>query len=307
MSEKERRAMALLLRDPAFSESPDFRRLPLAQQAAVLDLAIDYLEYQRLKTKESSPASTPDQLHSLLVTRSTLPLAKDATPTDPLVTRPDLGHGSLRAGFAVGWREDDWFEELTVRAGYHDLLDPDPGYTPDAQIEVLVLSARYYHKQNRVRLDRFTLVDMISLSPVESFFIAPSWKIRAGFETWRNGCHYCQNFNLNGGVGVAVQTSWPRRTVWFAFPELGLNYSYAFDDNYRAGAGGTVGFLVRLAERWKIFAFGTYTHYVLGDTSGGFRAFIGQRYTLHQNLAVEIVFGHREHDNEAVLRVQVYR
>jgi hypothetical protein len=306
MSERERRALTQLLRDPAFGESPEFRRLSLPQQAATLDLAIAYLEYQRLKTKEPLPAPKRDQLHTLLVTRSTVPMSTEAPPVEPFVTRPDLGHGSLRAGVGMGWRAHDWFGELTVRAGYHDLLDPDPGYTPDAQVAVLALSARYYHKQNRVRLDRFTLVDMISLSPVEPFFMAPSWKVRAGFETLRNGCHYCQNFNLNGGVGVAIQTSWPRRTVWFAFPELEVNYSYAFDDNYQAGAGGTVGFLTRLAERWKIFAFATYTRYVLGDTSGGFRAFIGERYTLHQNLAVEFVFSHREHDNEAVFRVQVY-
>ncbi|MBI3796627.1 MAG: DUF4105 domain-containing protein [Deltaproteobacteria bacterium] len=306
MSEQERRALTLLLRDPAFSESPDFRRLLLAQQAAALDLAIDYLEYQRLKIKVPLSAPKRDQLHSLLVTRSARPILTDATPIEPFVTRPDLGHGSLRAGFGVGWREHDWFEELSVRAGYHDLLDPDPGYTPDAQIEVLALSARYYHKQNRVRLERFTLVDMLSLSPIEPFFLAPSWKVRAGFETLRRGCHYGQNFNLNGGLGLAVQTRWPRRTVWFAFPELELNYSHAFNDDYQAGAGGTFGLLVQLGERWKIFASGTYIQHVWGDPSGGFLAFIGQRYTLSQNLAVEFTFRHREHDNQAVFLVQVY-
>ena len=36
---------------------------------------------------------------------------------------------------AAGWRNHRAFEEVNIRAAYHDLLDPEPGFTPDAQIE----------------------------------------------------------------------------------------------------------------------------------------------------------------------------
>src|SRR5881296_4461559 len=67
----------------------------------------------------------------------------------------------------VGWRNDELFEELTVRAGYHDLLDPDPGYTPDAQIELAAFSLRHYERSDQVRLERVTFANVLSLSPMD--------------------------------------------------------------------------------------------------------------------------------------------
>ena len=59
----------------------------------------------------------------------------------PFAKQPELGHKTSRAAVGAGWRNNDTFEEITVRAGYHDLLDPEVGYTPDAQIEIASVSS----------------------------------------------------------------------------------------------------------------------------------------------------------------------
>jgi hypothetical protein len=70
----------------------------------------------------------------LLLARNCLEVQSQDVPASPFATQPDVGQFAQGTGVGLGWRKDDWFEELTVRAGYHDLLDPDPGYTLDSQI-----------------------------------------------------------------------------------------------------------------------------------------------------------------------------
>jgi hypothetical protein len=307
LSDPEDRLVLGLIETPAASESEPFAHLPLDRQAFVLDLATDYLRY-RLATEPEPSAATRDLQRSLLVTRSRLNIVSPETAIAPFTQRPELGHKTSRAGLGAGWRQDEFFEELSVRAGYHDLLDPEIGYTPGAQIEAMSFSFRHYNKRGQTRLERFKLVDIASLAPMDSLFKPLSWKISAGYDTVnRHDCRYCGNANLNGGAGATTETRWLRHEMYFAFAELDANYSHAFDENHRIGGGGTVGLLADLAERWKILLSTTYLRYPLGEDSDDWRVSFQQRFTLQKDLALRLEFNHWDrHDNEAVLSVQVY-
>jgi len=226
----------------------------------------------------------------------------------PFTDRPELGHSTSRAGLGAGWRQDEFFEELTVRAGYHDLLDPDVGFTSGAQIELLSFSLRHYNRRDQSRLERFKLADIVSLTPTDALFKSPSWKISAGYDTVnRHDCRYCGNANLNGGIGAAVETHWVRHELYYAFAELDAKYSHAFEQNHRVGGGGTAGLLADLTERWKILLSTTYLRYPVGEDSDDWRVSFQQRFTLQKDLALRLEFNHWDrHDNEAVLSVQVY-
>ena len=306
LSDDEDRLFIRLLETPAAAEREPFSSLLPDRQAFVLDLATDYLLH-RLATDPTPSVATRDRQRSLLVTRSRLPMTSPETDIAPFTQRPELGHQTSRVGLGSGWRQDEFFEELSVRAGYHDLLDPGIGYTPGAQIEVMSFSFRHYNRRDQTRLERFKLVDIVSLSPLDSLFKPPSWKISAGYETVnRPDCRYCGNLNVNGGAGAVTETRWLRHEMYFAFAELDANYSHAFDENHRVGGGGTVGLLADLTERWKILLSGTYLGYPLGERSDEVRASVQQRYTLMKDLALRLEFNHRRRDNEAMLSVQLY-
>jgi hypothetical protein len=76
-------------------------------------------------------------------------------PIEPYVKRPDLGHGTSRIGIGPAGETTGLRGNQRARA-YHDLLDPEYGYTPDAQIEVMSFAVRHYHNQSQARLERFT-------------------------------------------------------------------------------------------------------------------------------------------------------
>lgn len=238
LSKVEEQLMSELSHDPTLVNSGKFTRLSPERQAFVLDLTSDYLRY-RTVTDERNADTYRNRNRSVLASRSKLRVKPLEMSIEPFTHQPERGHRTSRIGLGGGWREDEWFEELTLRAGYHDLLDPELGYTPDAQIELLALSLRHYEKRDQTRVERFTLADIVSLSPMDSLFRSPSWKVRARMETVRRKhCRLCSNGNVNGGIGVAMESQLLRREVYFAFGEIEANVGGAFKRDHRIGPGG---------------------------------------------------------------------
>ena len=302
----ERELALRITQDRGELTSPAFVQLGLTKQAFLLDLASDYLRY-RIETTDSPPPELKERNRAVLTARSQLRIPSEEFKVVPFAKQPELGHKTSRAGVGAGWRNDDSFEEVSVRAGYHDLLDPEVGYTPDAQIEIASLTVRHYNRADQTRIERATLANVLSLSPIDSVFHAPSWKINMGMNTIRFGdCQLCSNGVLNGGIGAAMESHWLKREVLFAFAEAEANYSRAYEEDHRVGGGGTAGLLADLTDRWKLMASGTYLRYALGDKSDDFRWFVGQRYTLSQNWALRLEYNHRDRDNDVTFTVQTF-
>lgn len=292
--------------DPGAMSTPQFEELDVTRKAFLLDLASDYLRY-RIDTSDSPPREFKERNRALLTARSRLRIPSEDFTVVPFAQRPELGHKTSRVSVGGGWRNNDTFEELSVRAGYHDLLDPEIGYTPDAQIEIASITVRHYNRAEQTRIERATLADVLSLSPIDAVFHAPSWKINAGMQTIKhNGCQRCTNGVVNGGIGGAFESRVLKREVWFAFAEAEANYSKTYEERHRIGGGGTVGMLADLTERLKMMLSGSYLRYALGEKSDDFRWSVGQRYTLQQNLALRLEYNHRDHDNDVVFTVQAF-
>lgn len=286
--------------------SPAFVQLAVPRQAFLLDLASDYLRY-RTETTDSPPPELKERNRAVLTARSQLRIPSQEFTVVPFAKQPEWGHKTSRASVGAGWRNNDIFEEVTVRAGYHDLLDPEVGYTPDAQIEIASLTARQYNRANQTRIERATLANVLSLSPMDSIFHAPSWKINIGMQTIRHHtCLLCSNGVINGGIGAAVESHWLKREVYFAFAEGEANYSKAYEERHRIGGGGTAGMLADVTERWKIMATGTYLKYALGEKSDDIRWYVGSRYTVSQNWALRLEYNHRDHDNDVLFSAQTF-
>jgi hypothetical protein len=302
----ERELAHRITQDLSELTSPAFAQLGLTKQAFLLDLASDYLRY-RIETTDSPPPELKERNRAVLTARSQLRVPSEEFKVVPFAKQPELGHKTSRASLGSGWRNNDTFEEVTVRAGYHDLLDPEVGYTPNAQIELASISLRHYNRVDQTRIERATLANVVSLSPIDSAFHAASWKINIGMNTIKhNGCQLCSNGVMNGGIGVAAESNWLKREVFFAFMEGEANYSKAYEERHRIGGGGTVGLLADLTDRWKLMGSGTYLRYALGDQSDDFRWFVGQRYTLSQNWALRLEYNHRDRDNDVVFSMQAF-
>ena len=306
MNDEERAWLNRLIREPETLKSEGFRRFSLDRQAFVLETASDYL---LMRSSGGGAEGEPfrEKNKSILSARSQLKIFPTEIPIEPYVKQPDLGHGTSRIGFGAGWRNDRAFEEINVRAAYQDLLDPDYGYTPNSQIEVMSFAVRHYHNESQARLERFSPMNMISIAPIDSLFQAPSWKLNIGMNTINfGGCQLCTNGYFNGGIGGAVETHLLGKQIFYAMGEVEADASKAYEDSYRVGGGGTIGILTDLTERWKLLASGTYLRYPLGDKSEDIRWFVGQRFTLTTNFAFRVEYNHRSHDNDVLATLHMY-
>jgi hypothetical protein len=295
-----------LIRNPAGLREDGFQALHSDRQAFVLETASDYLlQHSAGAGEEGIPYREKNR--SILRARSELKVTPPDFPIQPYVKQPDLGHGTSRVSIGAGWRNQRAFEEVNFRGAYHDLLDPEPGYTPDAQIELVSIGVRHYHDQSQARVERFGLINITSLAPIDGLSQVPSWKVNVGMNTIRhNGCQLCSNGVASAGLGAAVESSLFKREVYFAFAEAEANYSRAYEERHRVGGGGTVGMLTDLTERWKLMLSGSYLRYALGDKSEDIRWFAGSRYTLSKNWALRLEYHHRDRDNDVLFSVQAF-
>jgi hypothetical protein len=307
MSNAEQGWLHRIVREPAAARSDQFLRLSRERQAFVLDVASEYLRYRSVADEANAPRYKESN-RTVLSIRSGLKIPSKEFKIVPFTSPPEEGHKIHRLGVSSGWRQDDFFEEVNVRLAYHDLLDPERGYTPDAQIELMSVAVRHYQRRDQTRLERVTLANIISLSPMDGLFQKPSWKISGGLQTVRgNRCRLCSNLNVNGGMGAAVESRWIGREVYFALAELDANYSQAYAEDHRAGGGGTAGLLADVTERWKVLLSASYLRFPLGDRSDTFRASFHQRYTVQKDLAVRVELTHRDpQDNEALVVLHGY-
>lgn len=306
MSSNERIWLNRLIQDPTVLQDSSFRGLADDRRAFVMEAASDYL---LLRTEGEGPEGGQyrERNRKVLSARSEIKAPPIDLPIAPYVKQPDLGHRTSRIGVGGGWRNDRAFEELNVRAAYHDLLDSEPGYTPDAQIEVISFALRHYHNGSQARVERFSPLNMISLSPVDSLFLAPSWKLHVGMNTIAHrGCQLCSNGNLNGGLGGALESHLLGRELWFAFAEADANVSGAYEEHHRIGGGGTLGLLADVTDRWKLMASGSYLRYALGEKSEDIRWSVGQRFAFAPNLALRLEYAHRSHDDDVLFTLHVY-
>jgi hypothetical protein len=306
LSDDERSWVTKVVEDATLARAPAFTQLAVERRALILDIVSDYLRYRGVKDEDRAPLYK-ERDRTVLVARSELRVKPDETPIEPFVTRPELGHKTSRAGIGAGYRYDEWFEEFNLRASYHDLLDPEPGYAPGYQISLLSGAIRHYEKTNQTRLDRFTLANVLSLTPVDALFQSPSWKVNVGMETVRhNQCRYCNTGVTNGGAGLTVETNFLKREYWFGFGELEAVYGHAYERMYRAGGGGSAGVLADFTDRWRILATTAYLKFPLGEHSDDFRWSVGTRYTLAKDLAMRFEYNHRAGDSQSLFTIQMY-
>ena len=248
--------------------------LTLPQQAETLELVHEFVAY-----RDGDNEST--QLHNLLQARSALAVA---TPkfNVPGGARPDQGHNTGRSSLIAGEEDQQHYVELQLRPAYHDLLDPQAGYADGAQIAFFTLALRHNSTTDETRLQRFTPVEIVSLTPISDIAKPISWQFNFGL-TRKQG----QKFNrllttVNGGGGL----SWPvgSQSITYALLTAGLDANQdELRKGYAFGAGTAVGVVSHLSNRWALHLFAENRRYIAGENHHEKNIGFEQRYTLNSN------------------------
>jgi len=229
-----------------------FKSLSPRQQANLLDIAYEYVQYQyrrRILPRKTSAAK------SLAV----LTLRSKISDTEPLpdapkpAVRPDQGHLSSRVIFSGGKFGDSQFGEFTWRPAYHDLLDDDRGHVAGSQINFLNLTLRKYESTADIDLQRFALIDIFSITPTNRFFHALSWHFDTGFERLAIDADPKKRdltYTVNGGAGYTLALTDSLRAYAMLDGSAIIHHDYT--NSLAMGFGLRGGLLWQLTTHWKL-------------------------------------------------------
>lgn len=240
------------------------------RQALILDSAYDYFRFRHHFARFQS-RETEEYERLILVRRGGLAIKSSgvATLRLPPAVPPEAGHktGSLGPGYGV-MRHNQVFQEFALRGALHDLTENPDGYIPNSQLGMVQLILRRNNETKRAYVERATLVDIISLSPMERWVKYPSWKFFLGLDSAKNtGVRqdHALAARLAGGAGPALPVLPDGRVIMYVMGDVDMGLGGVFDHGYRAGAGGSAGFLLTIAPWWRANAEGGVIRYGIGD------------------------------------------
>lgn len=216
---------------------PPLNQLTSEERALVLERGFEFLSYRALR-KRLPREQVAGPLHALLTARSALPVTSEP-PLPVPATRPDQGHRSARISLGVGLRSDDALTTVGIRPAFHDLSDPTAGFLQGAAITVADTELRA-NEGDGVSLERFSLLEILSLSPADALISPLSWHLQLGTtREYRSDERGAASYGYGSGVTIGVGKA--RRltpaALAFSLVEVAARYSTAADHHGNLGFG----------------------------------------------------------------------
>ncbi|MDD2366627.1 MAG: DUF4105 domain-containing protein [Desulfuromonadaceae bacterium] len=252
----------------------------------ILDLAAGFVQF-RYSRKEIEKSNYNRKYLKILNHRSSLGTAPEDLYAIEEPSRPDTGHGTTKISIAAGIHRNKLFGELNIQPVFHALLDPDEGYLPGAQIKFLDTSLRYDSGIDKYYLKTLHLIDIISISPRDSFFKPLSWKINTGFDRilFSDGNEHTI-YRLNSGGGFSYTS--PFGGLFYMLGEIDINIAPQFSDFVSIAPGFSVGLIEQLMKKTKLYLNFSSYWYVTGDKRALLKGSLGINQSLNKSNSISL-------------------
>ena len=262
--------------------------MPSARRALVLDAAEDYVLYK----KGYSP-DVPDEVRALerpiLIRRARI---ADVTPDPPPPSwafPPEEGHLRHRFVLGEGAYNGGSFTELAWRPGYHDLLDRPHGFPPGSEIWGFSGRARYDKDEKHFYVRDLRLVEIISLSPWDSWTKKPSWTEGTGLDTaFELGKPAYKSLVYEGHVGSGISASPLDGLLVFTLAQLEGSVGSALRDGFTAGGALRGGMTADLGWHVNALLDGALSARPFGDPTPNHRARLGFNWAPTANRSLRL-------------------
>jgi hypothetical protein len=278
-------------------------RFPETRQALILDAAYDYYRYRQGFTMDQS-AENKKLERRILLRRRQLGIQPALAPDLFQGTPPQSGHKSSRVGLSFGITRDLTFEEISLRPALQDIAGDHTGYLPNSHLEMFHLRLRVDNEDRIPSIEKLTLIEIISISPWDSWIRELSWKAGTGLYRAKEldcaprGCLY---YGLNAGWGISTQTRLWKQEVYYLLAQIDGGFSSSFRDYYRAGGGGQAGILLDLANFWRLHLEGSLVDYLAGDPNVRLQANLDQVFSFSKNFEGRLSLNRQGSYKEAVM------
>jgi hypothetical protein len=281
LTETQKQWAKKIVDDPSYIKDPRFMSLSELDRAQILEISISYLRYLVVKKKQRSPENRKKSI-ALLSARSKIPVQDVFLPIVAPKIRDDEGHLTHRAMMSLGQQNEDEFIDVQLRLAYHELMDLPDGFIRGGQIEMGALTLRGINKQGSsandssadssdlsVQLQRFSVINILSLGARDHFQQPISWRVNTGFDRFiLDGSDLFAHLDVAGGYSYDVGFSDDKHpSDWgqmYGLLEARLKASGQFEDDYQLSAGAQFGWLYQ-GSQWQMNTYASWLPSILGD------------------------------------------
>ena len=237
LSATERSMVLALSADEQLLTSSEFTALPLDKQQIIVDSAYRYLRYQNTFNGRQQEITRRSFLLLRHLNKNIVDIDKNTV--QPI--RPDKGHKTTMFSTGLGESDGQSFLQLQYRASYHDLLDPSGGYYSGMSLNMMNAIIRVY-RDDKFKLEKAELLDIVSLSPRSDFFTPWSWKANISIEQqWTDGKDTLVTQGSGGG-GISYQPI--KNSQLFLLATARVEFNKKLDHLVSIAPGLHLGFLI---------------------------------------------------------------
>ncbi|MDD3054711.1 MAG: DUF4105 domain-containing protein [Aliarcobacter sp.] len=237
-----------------------------------LDFKILYLQYQRANNQYDKKEYLNKYLQ-LLKERSSYNKASSydiKTPFNPLDS-----HDSAKVSFFYDSRDSF---ELGLKPVYTDIYDISDGYLEGAYIDFFDLNIKKI-KDEKIKLDKFTLLKINSLAQQDMIFKPFSWGIDLGYEHFKDQNDYLK-IKPETGLTFGNEKN-------FIYTMIGSNLYYKNSDQLYS-VGTSIGFITNQFEDIKLGIKYSYDKYNKSLENNEVEIFA--TYKIERNVALNIKY-----------------
>ncbi len=234
--------------------SIDTMNITEEKKTVICDLTIEYLKFLAVKG-DIEGGLYRSVLVSTLKKRSVLEKKDNISSINQPVS-PDLSHRASRLTLGHGVDRKDQYTSVSFRTSSHHLMDPDEGLNTNSQIVFLNFEGRYYYDEKELKLQRFDILDLISLPPSDRFYFSACWDFKTGLmeHTYSDGQDNLAYY-MKAATGLSTKIFSMNQIYIFAGLETYFNGEYENNTDYLLG--GETGFITK-AGPVKTRIFGQY-------------------------------------------------
>lgn len=274
------RVLDLMTKKVTVEEIKNDANLTLQQKQYVYEATTELLEYQLIQGKIQKEEYLK-RFHEVSSARASLGIGKNITIDVPY--NPDEGNRAVRTSISQGWRNGKSVEFVGIRPAYHDIKDSDVGFLRGTQIEFLDLELNYTN--NKVDLEKATLLSIESLAQRSSFFDSFSWRMKTGFD--RDFMDDKSNYIFTVGAGE----SWGN--------DLGYVYAMAdpfayINSNTASGIGASLGIVVDKDKNFNTNIEATHRWYY--NEKDQWLVNVSENYRVTKNLSLQLSFEYKDRE-----------
>jgi hypothetical protein len=166
---------------------------------------------------------------------------------------------------------------------------------------------RYYPEVPRLTLERFDAVRITSLSPLNAFIRKASWRVDVGYQTLRDvDCGLCHWWKAEAGAGVAVRLGRREFDLAYAFFNVEVGLSEAFDPDLRLSPGAMVGATLQPLRRWSVDLGAAVYAPIVGGRKPYYRNHLRQHLALTPNLGIRVELNQFRTTFEALTALHIH-